>query len=46
MKFIKFLLIIFIIFSYNIANAKEVIVFCDMDYIINNSIAGKILVLN
>ena len=41
MKFIKFLLIIFIIFSYNIANAKEVIVFCDMDYIINNSIAGK-----
>jgi outer membrane protein len=41
MKFIKFLLIIFIIFSYNIANTKEVIVFCDMDYIINNSIAGK-----
>ena len=41
MKFIKFLLIISIIFTYNIANAKEVVVFCDIDYIIQNSTAGK-----
>ena len=34
-------IIIFIIFSYNIANAKEVVVFCDIDYIIQNSTAGK-----
>lgn len=41
MKFIKFLLILFITFSYNIGNANDNIVYCDIDYIINNSVAGK-----
>ena len=41
MKFIKFILFLFIIFNYSIVNANEKIVYCDIDYIINNSIAGK-----